>query len=128
MIIIGSGSRDWHDVVPIRKVMAEIKAEFPEFTYYHGNQRGFDKMSMYALKRLGHTDITPFDYMSELGKAGGMARNKRMLLEAFIYELPKDILIVAMPLQTSIGTYGMINLARQAKCQIRIYDMHGNLV
>jgi hypothetical protein len=128
MIIIGTGSRDWNTSIPIRKVMRQLKAEFPTFTYYHGDQRGFDRISAYELKRIGHTDIRSFPYISELGKRGGMARNRQMLLEAFIYELPKDIMIVAMPLPQSIGTYGMINLAQQAKTQIRIYDQSGDLV
>ena len=128
MIIIGTGSRDWNTSIPIRKVMRHIKTRYGNFMYYHGDQRGFDKISAYELKRIGQTDIKPFPYIRELGKAGGMARNRQMLLDAFIYEVPQDILIVAMPLPQSKGTFGMISLARQAKCQIEIYDQNGDLV
>lgn len=128
MIIIGTGSRDYKTSIPIRKVMRHIKMRYGNFMYYHGDQRGFDRISAYELKRIGHTDIKPFPYIAELGRKGGMARNRQMLLEAFTHELPQDILVVAMPLQTSIGTFGMINLARTAKCQIEIYDHNGDLV
>lgn len=131
MIIIGSGSRDWKTSIPIKKVMRAIKAEFQVFTYYHGDQRGFDLRSAWELTRLGHTDIIPFPYISELGKAGGMARNQQMLDAALTKEKPHDILLIAMPLETSIGTYGMISICKNDKyagIRIRIYDSDGNLV
>lgn len=129
MIIIGSGSRDYKDIRPIKKVMTAIKAEFPSFIYYHGNQRGFDTLSSEYLKLLKHKDIEPFDAnWNEYGKKAGMIRNKAMLNAAFFNQPHDNILLIAMPLSTSIGTYGMIGISKEAKIQVRIYDIEGNLI
>lgn len=128
MIIIGSGSRDWKDIKPIRKVMIAIKAEFPKFIYYHGNQRGFDTLSYMQLKLLKHTDIEPFDAnWDEYGKKAGMMRNGAMLDAALLNRAWDQIILIAMPLPQSIGTFGMIGLCKRAEIQVRIYDIEGNL-
>src|SRR4051812_14397060 len=103
MIIIGTGSRDWTDIFPIRKVMMDIKEKYPAFTYYHGAQRGFDIKSAVQLKMLKHYDIKPFyaDW-KQYGDAAGMIRNREMLAAALRETTPQDILLIAMPLASSI--------------------------
>jgi len=132
MIIIGSGSRDWRDYKPIRTVMQKIIARHGiDFTYYHGNQKGFDQISAYQLRYLNHKyiDIVAFPADWDIhGKAAGMIRNRQMLAEALLNALPHEILLVAMPLETSIGTHGMINICRQAHINIEVYDSHGELI
>lgn len=129
MIIIGSGSRDWIDIKPIRKVMTAIKAEFPNFIYYHGNQRGFDTLSYMALERMKHKEIEPFDAnWDEYGKKAGMMRNQAMLNAALLNRAWDQILLVAMPLPQSKGTFGMIGICRRAEIQVRVYDIEGNLI
>lgn len=127
MIIIGSGSRDWKDYKPIAKVMRNITIRYGinQFMYYHGAQRGFDQLSAMQLGLLKHKSITPFPYIEALGKAGGMARNELMLETALKYD--KDILLIAMPLPQSIGTFGMIGICKAAGIQIEIYDPTGEL-
>lgn len=127
MIIIGSGSRDWKDYLPIAKVMRGVINRYGvnNFMYYHGEQRGFDKLSAMQLGLLKHKQIQGFPYIEELGKAGGMARNELMLETALKFD--KDILLIAMPLPQSIGTYGMINISRAAKIKIEIYNANGEL-
>lgn len=124
MIIIGSGSRDWINYKPIQKVMIRLIDTYKDFIYYHGDARGFDTISKNQLLLLGHNreDIKAFPYIKELGKAGGMVRNKQMLDHALTNEKPHDILLVAMPLQNSIGTYGMINICKNAGIRIEIYN------
>jgi len=131
MIIIGTGSREWTNYKPIAKVMRNITNRYGlEFMYYHGGARGFDQISQYQLKLLKHRDrdIRMFPYISELGFGGGMARNRQMLAEALLNELPHDILLIAMPLPNSIGTHGMINISRQAHINVEIYDQYGELI
>lgn len=127
MIIIGSGSRDWVDYKPIQKVMIRLIDTYKDFIYFHGDQRGFDKISKNHLQLLGHPieKIKAFPYIKELGKAGGMVRNQQMLDEAL--SLDKEVLLVAMPLPQSKGTYGMINISRRAKIIVQVYDIEGNL-
>lgn len=126
MIIIGSGSREWKDYKPIAKVMRGIITRYGlDFMYYHGAQRGFDQISAFQLNLLKHRTHTPFPYISELGKAGGMARNRLMLDTAL--KSDTNILLIAMPLENSIGTYGMINICKAAKVQIEIYNPDGEL-
>jgi hypothetical protein len=124
MIIIGSGSRDWIDYKPIQLVMIRLIDTYKYFIYYHGNQRGFDKISANHLLLLGHPadKIKAFPYIKELGKAGGMVRNKQMLDAALDIEPRDNILLIAMPLENSIGTYGMINICKKAKIQIQVFD------
>ncbi len=129
MIIIGTGSRDWADVFPIRHVMMNITEEYREFTYYHGNARGFDILSVLALKKLKHYDIKAFPAEWNLhGKAAGMMRNRQMLAEALLNESPENILLIAMPLENSIGTFGCISICKQAGITVRVYDKQGNLI
>lgn len=126
MIIIGSGSRDWKDYKPIAKVMRGVINRYGlDFMYYHGAQRGFDQISAYQLNLLKHRTHTPFPYIRELGKAGGMVRNRHMLAEALLYDT--NILLIAMPLPQSIGTFGMISICKAAKIQIEIYNADGEL-
>lgn len=129
MIIIGSGSRDWKDYRPIAKVMRNITIRYGinNFMYYHGAQRGFDKLSAMQLGLLKHKQIQSFPYIEALGKAGGMARNELMLETALKFEGISHILLVAMPLPQSIGTFGMISICKAANIQIEIYNADGEL-
>lgn len=129
MIIIGSGSRYWKDIKPIKKVLVAIKNEFPDFIYYHGAQRGFDTLSYMQLRLLKHKDIQAFTAdWDTFGKKAGPIRNQNMLDVALLQELPKDILLIAMPLENSIGTYGMVGICKLAKIQVRVYNKEGDLI
>ena len=131
MIIIGSGSREWKDYKPIKVVMSKIISRYGnDFTYYHGNARGYDTLCNIQLIALKHTGLRkPYQAAwNEFGKPAGMIRNRAMLADALINESPHDILLVAMPLENSIGTLGMISIARQAHINIEIYDQHGQQI
>lgn len=127
MIIIGTGSRHWIDHKPIQIVMYRLMDTYKDFIYYHGNQRGFDTISKQQLRLLGHPkeQIKAFPYISALGKAGGMQRNRDMLSDAL--KMDTDVMLIAMPLENSIGTYGMINICKTAKIQVEIYNPDGEL-
>jgi hypothetical protein len=128
MIIIGSGSRDWLDHKPIQKVMYRLMDIHNNFMYYHGDQRGFDTLSKQQLRLLGHPkeQIKAFPYVRELGKAGGMVRNRNMLAEAL--SIDDNVMLIAMPLAKSIGTYGMISICKSAKIVVEVYDIEGNII
>jgi hypothetical protein len=128
MIIIGSGSREWKDYKPIAKVMRAVINRYGanQFMYYHGNAKGFDKLSSMQLGLLKHKSITAFDAdWNTYSDDAGMIRNKQMLDTALKFDT--NILLIAMPLENSIGTYGMINICKAAKIQIEIYNPDGEL-
>lgn len=128
MIIIGTGSRDHRSPKPIRKVFTALKQEFKEFHYKHGGQRGFDQYSDFVLRQLNHSDIQEYKAdWDQYGKAAGPIRNHEMLDAALEQTTRENILVVAMPLETSIGTYEMIEYARQHNVAVRIYDKEGNI-
>ncbi len=120
--IIVTGSRDWTDAISIRKVLAALIIEFGYFTLVHGNAKGADKIAAFQYKALGGTDIIPMDAeWKKYGKAAGMIRNREMLDRH-----PDADLLVAFPLESSIGTCGMIIEAKRRGLTVRIYDRFGN--
>ena len=125
MIIVGTGSRDYKSPKAIRKVFTAIKAEFKEFHYKQGGQRGFDQYSDFILRQLGHTDIQEYKAdWDQYGKSAGPIRNHQMLDEALA--TGDMVLVIAMPLDTSIGTFEMMEYARSKNVQVRVYDKEGN--
>lgn len=128
-LVIGSGSRNWRDPRPIKKVLLEVFKEFESIEgYFHGNAAGFDQYSDFILRRIGFTNIKKFPASWDAyGSAAGMIRNEDMIMTGLQYYADTDILLVAMPLENSIGTYGCINIARNMDIDVRVYDQNGVL-
>ncbi len=130
MIIIGTGSRDWKTPIAIRKVFISLVKEFGNgLKYRHGGQRGFDQYSAFIARQLKIKDIDEYcaDW-DQYGKSAGPIRNHTMLDTELGKLAPQeDILVIAMPLDNSIGTYEMIEYARSKGVNVRIYDKEGNL-
>lgn len=128
-LIIGSGSREWRDPKPIKKVLLEVFKEFESIEgYFHGNASGFDQYSDFILRRLDFTNIRKFEAAwNVLGKAAGPLRNIEMLNTGLEYYRAEDILVIAMPLPQSIGTYQMIEYAKGKSVDVRVYDENGVL-
>jgi hypothetical protein len=124
-LLIGSGSRDYKSPRFIREVFAELLNEFGmDFDYYHGNQRGFDQLSDFVLRRFGfpHTHIRAFNAEWDLyGNSAGPIRNKQMLDTGLEKYAREDILVAAFPLPSSIGTYRMVEYAQEMQVETRIY-------
>ena len=131
MIIIGTGSREWKTPVAIRKVFISLIKEFGnEFKYRHGGQKGFDQYSAFIARQLKIKDIDEYcaDW-DQYGKSAGPIRNHLMLdteLEKLAPE--ENILLIAMPLENSVGTYEMIEYAKSKGVTVRIFNKEGNLV
>jgi hypothetical protein len=124
-LLIGSGSRDYKSPRFIRTIFKDLLTEFGmDFEYYHGGQVGFDQYSDFVLRRFGfpYTRITPFyaDW-DRYDKAAGPIRNKLMLDTGLEKYAREDILVVAFPLPSSIGTYRMVEYAQEMHVETRIY-------
>lgn len=124
MEIIATGSRDWTNIETIEKVVAALIQEFGYYTLIHGAARGLDNIIAFKSKKAGITNIIPYPAnWTKYGDAAGMIRNVHMLDMH-----PNAELLVAFPLLTSKGTYGMINEAKKRSYRIRIYDPYGGFV
>jgi hypothetical protein len=129
--ILVTGGRDHENYEQVRDVLEGVICEFglmyddvyqmPEstkFTIIHGGATGADT----------HADnwctvnwlqpevykVTKEDW-NRLGRAAGMIRNQEML------DTGID-LVLAFPTKKSKGTWGMVNIARKAGVEVRVFE------
>ncbi len=123
--VIITGSRHYRDPKPIRTVMTALLAEYGIYAFRHGGAKGADSLGKYIAENiLRLTDIDEYKAdWDQYGKAAGPIRNRQMLDT----EIAKgeDILVIAFPLEDSIGTWDMINYARDNNIEVRVYDIAG---
>jgi hypothetical protein len=110
VIALFCGSRHWTD----REEIADTIAMLPDATIVvEGGAPGADKIAREeAIKRGLHT-ATVRAHWGRLGAAAGPARNAAMLL------LKPDV-VFAFPFDDSRGTWGMVQLARDAGIEVRV--------
>jgi len=130
-LIIGTGSRNWREITSIRKVISSIFDEFgkTEWEYYHGAAQGFDSYSDFILRQNKFTAITPFPaHWNLYSKAAWLLRNQEMLSMGLTKYSAGDILVIAMPLTASKGTWDMVKRSKKADVAVRVYNEKGSLV
>jgi hypothetical protein len=113
--IIVTGSREWTD----RKLIGLRLRAYPiEAIVIHGNAGGADKIA-HQIARDDGSVVVPVPYFSWLGKTGGMERNRVMLHILLAYRADGyDVAVEAFPLPSSIGTWGMMGLAADARVPV----------
>jgi len=127
---IGSGSRNHRKPEPIKKALLYCADLFgyPD-GYFHGNARGFDTYSDLILRRIGFSNIKKFDAdWDQYGKIAGILRNVEMLEQGLTFYDKCDILVTAMPLETSKGTYRMIEATQERGIDFLVFNQEGNRV
>jgi len=119
--VIVCGDREWIDIDTIRRNLSHLKQGD---VVIHGDCRGADRLAaIVARERL--CIVIPCPYISELGRAGGPARNAMMLRELLAYEQDGcQISVIAFhsDLSRSKGTRNMVNQARKANVRVSVVE------
>lgn len=113
MKVVVCGSRDWANPWPI---LCELRKLPLEATVIHGAARGADRLAGELAVGLGFREVlaVPADWRGK-GKAAGAMCNRAMLGM-------KPDLVLAFPLRDSVGTRHMIDIARRAGVEVRVFE------
>ena len=104
MKVLVSGSRDYQEVETIYYELDKLKPS----AIIQGGARGADEIAAgYAIDH-GLPNIEVKANWTILGRAAGSIRNKWML------DFCDPDLVLAFPLEKSVGTWHMVNIAKQA--------------
>lgn len=117
MKVLITGSRDWPyaDKNIIRQAIIASGATI----IIEGNARGADAQARAIAEERGLEVRTYPAFWKADGKAAGSMRNQRMLdQEAKKGDGPVD-LVLAFPLETSVGTWDMVERAEAAGIEVR---------
>ncbi len=114
-VVIVTGSRDWTDEAAIRFRLDR----YPRGTIVlHGGQRGADQIADRVARE---TNLQPVrhPYFSDLGKAGGPARNALLVALGVAYQAHGyDVVVEAFPLPDSRGTWSCVRQAKAAQLPV----------
>lgn len=120
--ILVCGGRDFEDYELIRNTLEDVVAKrgwvyddeynMPNVVLIHGGAKGADLLA----DQWGVTNWLKIEeYKADwntYGKSAGMIRNRQMLEEG------KPDLVVAFPTKKSVGTWGMVKIAREAGVEV----------
>lgn len=121
--VIVTGSREYKDLHAMRAVFTELKKEIGKFRLAHGDARGADKLSEYVCKRppISITDIQPYKADWNLyGISAGPIRNREMINKELELTGAENIIVMAFPLENSIGTYDCMRYAHEKQLEVRV--------
>lgn len=105
MRLLISGGRDFDNAILMHEILLPyIKSDI----LIHGGARGADSLAALWANYYGIKQWVFKPNWNELGRSAGMIRNKDMLIEG------KPDLVIAFPTAKSIGTHGMIKIAKKA--------------
>lgn len=124
-VVIITGSREYKDLILMRRVFVELKKELGAFRLTHGDQRGADKLSEYIYTRppiaLPSTLIRRYPARWDLyGNSAGPIRNRDMIDSELVLTRADNILVVAFPLENSVGTLDCMKYARENNLEVRV--------
>lgn len=125
--VIITGSREYRNARIITKVMRALYTELGNYKFRHGKAKGADTLGAFIYTNvLGLKDINEYPAQWDVyGKAAGPIRNRLMLDTEIENEGNSSIIVIAFPLENSIGTYDMIEYAKECNVEVRIYDVNG---
>lgn len=126
MKVLVTGSREWRSRTPVLRALLASKAT----VVIHGGARGADGYAKWNARALGIPEREyPADW-DRYGRAAGPLRNQEMLDKEHLPEEPID-LVLAFPLEGSIGTWDMVKRAEQAGIAVKVcgpgYDAEPDL-
>ncbi len=135
--VLVCGSRDWRDPTPIRYALAKLQAAWGSFEVVDdgmslkrctrsvqriavmpSDARGADTLARQAARDLGLMVREFPANWKRYGKAAGMIRNQEMLDYLLTAE---QCLVLAFPLPLSRGTWDMIQRAKRAGIETRVF-------
>ena len=115
MRILVCGSRTWTNHETIESALRPFTDNQPNTTVIHGGAKGADTLAGNIAYRIGFlVEEFPADW-KRYGKAAGMIRNQQMLVEG------KPNIVLAFQIGDSRGTQNMIDIARKAGIEVRVY-------
>lgn len=114
--VLVTGSRDWPYAQ--RHLIKEALIESNATIVVDGDARGADKHAKWAALELGlERRPYPADW-DRYGKAAGPVRNQEMLDKEHRPDEPID-LVLAFPLEASVGTWDMVERAEAAGIEVK---------
>lgn len=117
--ILITGSRDWRNPYIIRDALLPYIQEYgaANITLIHGKARGADTIAGLVAKRNGIKNIHEYPAKWDIyGDSAGPIRNQEMLDKE-----PQIDICLAFPLQNSIGTWDMIERAKEKNIEVIIW-------
>ena len=127
-IVCVTGSR-WGDVDPLlvnNALTVRLNFGRGSFVLFHGGNAGDERSvdliaHQWALAR--GVSVLAFPYPSHLGKAGGQARNARMLQSALIasYSATVELIAFPSPVKSSSGTWGCVRAAEALNIKVTVH-------
>lgn len=116
-VVLVTGSRMWCD----ESAMHARLRRYPHGTLLlHGHANGADAMADYFAPRFGFRVISE-PYFSDLGNAGGSARNELLVDIAAAYARHGyTVAVEAFPTASSRGTWNCVNLAKAAGLTVEV--------
>jgi GDP-D-mannose dehydratase len=113
------GSRDWDSFESIlEQIMLLYQKYGDDFVVIEGEAKGADSIARTCAEKF---DIEVEKYPAnwdKYGRAAGPVRNKQMLVEG----QPDLVLAFSKNLSTSKGTKNMVDQAREAGVEVRVYN------
>lgn len=116
MKILVCGSRTWDDPYPILRELNKLPLEA---TIIHGAANGADSLAGAIARRLGFNAVVavPADW-KRYGLGAGPIRNRKML------EMGPDLVLAfSRDIENSKGTRNMVEQARKAGVETRVFDV-----
>lgn len=112
MRVLISGSRGWTD----KQRIIDALDKLPKIDIIiQGGAKGADSIARDIAKERNIQCITYPALWNKYGRAAGMIRNQQMLDEG------KPDIVLAFPKKTSIGTFGMMRIAKKAGITVEMY-------
>jgi hypothetical protein len=110
LIALVTGSRNWTDRAAVERAFDQYRPTL----IVHGDARGLDTLADQVAEKRGIDRVKcPANWVRH-GKRAGMIRNRAMI------DLMRPHVVIAFPLPASVGTVGMIGLARQRGIAVAI--------
>jgi len=113
--VMVTGSRNWNKVKIIEDELSLVNSLHKEILLIEGSSKGADLIAKnYAIRNNWKVKSYPAEW-NKYGKAAGPIRNKQML------DCKPD-LILAFPTKESVGTKGVIRMAREKGLNLKVIE------
>lgn len=115
MKVIICGSRDWYDIMIIRRRLMKLQDQFPDAIIIEGGCDGADLVARRVAKSIG-LDLVEFPAnWTRYGKSAGPIRNIKMLDTK-----PQLVIAFHDDLENSKGTKHIVDEARKRRIEVEV--------